>query len=338
MSKYKEKPKAIAILGMHRSGTSTIARAINILGVYLGEEEDMARPMPDNPKGFWERDDIKEINERIFKCYKRSWDATIPMPHNWHLSAQARPFRDEIITLVKEKFSGRKLWAWKDPRASLTFELWKELLKDMKMEVEVLFALRNPLDVARSLEKRNNFPHDKSFGIWFNYNLAALLASADIPRVFISYDGFLEDWEAELKRCAKGLDINWPEDEARLKEKMNSFIRPGLRHSKSGTEELEVTGAPRPLIELYALMTELMDNKITTKKFNTEVKKLAAEFSEYTRFFQQDMADLWDVMPRLREEEHRLEATLNSWSWKITAPLRDGLDMIYTIKKDKKRN
>ncbi len=336
MSNYK-KQKAIAILGMHRSGTSAITRALNILGVYLGEDGDMSRPMPDNPRGFWEHECIKDINERIFSKFKRTWDSTLPLPPGWHLSDDARPFRKEASRLVKEKFSGKKIWAWKDPRASLTFDLWKDVLKEMGIGLAVLFALRNPLDVARSLEKRNGFPHDKSFGIWFNYNLAALLTSTDLTRVFISYDRFLEDWEGEMKRCAKGFGIKWPEDDGELKNEMKSFIRPGLRHSQSAMEDLEAASAPRPLIELYCLIVDYMDEKITTRKFNSGIKKLSKVFSDYSHFFKDDLADLWDAMPKLREDEQRLQQTLDSWSWKITTPLRGGLDMIYAVTKKSKQ-
>jgi hypothetical protein len=53
---------AICILGMHRSGTSVTARAINLLGAYLGEEKDLMPHNPYNPEGFWERQDIYDLH------------------------------------------------------------------------------------------------------------------------------------------------------------------------------------------------------------------------------------------------------------------------------------
>jgi len=321
MNKYNPESKAIAILGMHRSGTSAITRAMNILGVYLGVEDELMPPTSDNPKGYWERNDIRKINERIFNSYKRFWHTSAPLPYGWQHTEEANFFKKEIISLVNEKFAGRKLWAWKDPRASLTFELWKEALKALNIGISVLFVMRNPLDVANSLKKRDGFPQDKSFGIWFNYNLTALLATADLPRVFISYDRFLEDWETEMKRCALGLGIEWPEDEIRLKEEINRFIRPGLCHSKSGSGKLAEAIAPRPLIELYGHLSDLMDKKITTRRFNDNIEKMGIVLSEYSRFFQYDGLDLWD--------------TINSWSWKMTDPLRGGQDIKCVLRKIK---
>jgi len=320
MSRFKSKSKAIAILGMHRSGTSAVARAINILGVYLGEEGDMARSKPDNPTGFWERDDVVVLHDHISNHFNRSWDSPLSLPHAWYLCEDAKPIKAELFALVKNIFSGHELWAWKDPRTCLVFDMWKDVINELGMEIACLFVVRNPLDVARSLEKRNNFPHDKSFGIWFNYNISALKASLDMPRVFISYDCFLADWETELKRCATGLDIEWPADDSKLTEQMDSFIRPGLRHSKSGVKELEEANAPRPVRELYGLIMDLLSGKIGEATLNEKVNGLADDFSAYERFFHDDMLGAWGTVAM--EKDQQIDALLNSWSWRITAPLR----------------
>jgi hypothetical protein len=48
----------ILVLGMHRSGTSVVARLLNMMGAYFGSESVELPPHPDNPKGFWERQDV----------------------------------------------------------------------------------------------------------------------------------------------------------------------------------------------------------------------------------------------------------------------------------------
>ena len=76
------KKRAICIIGMHRSGTSTITRGLNLLGAYLGEEKDLMKPLPENPEGFWERLDIYYLQNRLLAMMKREWDATAPLPEN----------------------------------------------------------------------------------------------------------------------------------------------------------------------------------------------------------------------------------------------------------------
>ncbi len=53
MKEVEKKPRAICILGMHRSGTSTVTRAVNLLGAYLGQNADLMPPTLDNPEGYW---------------------------------------------------------------------------------------------------------------------------------------------------------------------------------------------------------------------------------------------------------------------------------------------
>lgn len=248
---------AICILGMHRSGTSAITRGFNLLGAYLGAREDLMPPLPENPEGFWERMDIYYLQENILSVLGRDWTTSTPLPENWHASDEMRPYRDELAKLVKTNFSGHPLWAWKDPRTCLLLPLWREVLSDLSIGLKVIFVVRNPLDVAQSLEKRNGFPLEKGLEIWFTYTLAALKGAEGLETVFVSYDSFLADWKSELKKCAEALGVEWPADEAELKEKMASFVRHDLRHSVSGLDELLAVNAPDPVIRLYGVLLEL---------------------------------------------------------------------------------
>ena len=123
------KPKAICVLGMHRSGTSAITRAINLLGVYLGEEADMMAAQSNNPEGYWERQDIFRLHERILHHLRKTWDTSLPLSDGWHKSDDIKPFREELVELIKKNFSDRQLWAWKDPRSAILFALWKDVLR-----------------------------------------------------------------------------------------------------------------------------------------------------------------------------------------------------------------
>ena len=53
--------RAVCVTGMHRSGTSFTAKAIQLLGASLGGPEGLMAPGPDNPSGYWENRDIKEL-------------------------------------------------------------------------------------------------------------------------------------------------------------------------------------------------------------------------------------------------------------------------------------
>ena len=50
--------KQILVLGMHRSGTSMIARILNLMGIYYATEDQIMLPTENNAKGYWERKNV----------------------------------------------------------------------------------------------------------------------------------------------------------------------------------------------------------------------------------------------------------------------------------------
>lgn len=335
MTGNKNNQRAICVLGTHRSGTSTITRGLNLLGAYLGEEKDLMKPLPENPEGFWERLDIYYLQNRLLSIMKRDWAATAPLPENWHKADEIRTFKDELVALVKENFSSQPLWLWKDPRTCLLLPLWKNVLSELGIDLKVLFVVRNPLDVARSLEKRNGFTTDKGLGIWFNHTIAALHGIEGLETVFLSYDCFLADWETELKKSAAGLGIEWPADETGLRAQMAAFVRPDLRHSASGLDELHAVQAPEPVIRLYGLLLELqLGPGALSAVAESPTGTLYQEFLSYARLFDFDMAALADCRSQIEEMATLSEAQptfvvmeneLNSrtqWAWKLDAEVK----------------
>src|ERR1700735_3424836 len=113
------KSRAIGILGMHRSGTSTVARAINLLGVYLGEPAKMMPAGPENTEGYWEHLEINHFQKRLMAQLGRDWDTVEPLPAGWLQAENMRPFKDELARIIAGNFGGHALWAWKEPRTCL---------------------------------------------------------------------------------------------------------------------------------------------------------------------------------------------------------------------------
>lgn len=260
MRKPKTKPTAIGILGMHRSGTSSVARVVNVLGAYVGEDRDLMQPTPDNPEGYWEYQQIFVIHERILTTLQRTWDTALHLPTDWHLSEELAPHRDELIELVQTQFGKKAVWAWKDPRTSILLPLWKDILAKLEIELQCLLVFRNPLDVARSLETRDGFSRDAGFSLWLNHNLAMLTSSIGLRRALVSYTGLLADPIANVSRWAAELPLQWSPGNETLQNKLRQAVRTELCHSKSTLEELRRSGCPAPVLKL-ARMLHTMEKK-----------------------------------------------------------------------------
>ena len=321
--------KAICIIGMHRSGTSAVTRSINLLGAYLGEDTDFVIPLSDNPKGYWERSDIVGFNTRLLNQVKKSWDMAVPLQDKWNELESIRCFKSELTGFIKNKFADHALWALKDPRLSLVLPIWRDVLEELGIKFSIVFVIRNPLDVAKSLKIRDGFPHDKSFGIWFNYNITAWQNLSGLTYSFIRYDKLVHDWTSELRRCAVALRIPWPKDDSYLTKEMNGFICPDMCHSNSTIDELKSSNVPIPVVRLYELLLEAMVSSQHESRVHADVEKMVSEFKSYSSFFQFDMTRLWGIDQELANKElqliqmnNKIESLTTSYSWKITAPLR----------------
>jgi len=184
---HKMKPFLI-ITGMHRSGTSFLVRALNLSGVYLGELESLIsnqwKAKKDNPKGHWENKKFLELTEKTLSFSKGSW----------HEIPEKISINNEITKELKRQIKNLMQYpslasGFKDPRILLCLDSWLNYLPKNFVLVGIF---RNPLKVAESLKKRDNFSYEKSINLWKIYN-KKLLAYLE------KHDGFL-------------LDFDWPKE------------------------------------------------------------------------------------------------------------------------------
>ncbi|NIW80243.1 MAG: sulfotransferase family protein, partial [Calditrichae bacterium] len=158
---------SICIAGMHRSGTSMVSRVLNLAGLYLGADEKIMPPAPENQEGFWEHLDIVAINEEVLASIGAAWDFIPEFESGWE-TADALNSLYERAREILQPFEKQEFWGWKDPRNSITLPFWKHLLPDVK----VILCVRHPLEVAQSLRSRNGSSIIFGLNLWYQYNLA----------------------------------------------------------------------------------------------------------------------------------------------------------------------
>jgi hypothetical protein len=257
----KMKTAALCILGMHRSGTSSVSRAFNLLGYYLGEDKDIINACPENPKGFWENFDLVCIHQEILNSMGMDWDTQEPVAEEKLKSAQLEPLKLKLKDFILRNLAVHDHWMWKDPRTCILMPLWKDILQEINASLTSVFVVRNPCDVANSLAERNSFSMEKAYRIWLVNNLSALKSIDGTKVAFISYESYLLDWRKEIKRCVDLLGLIWPENEENLCVAMNNFLEPGLRHGKS--TEIDLAEAPENVRLIYR---HLMDCTFSAAK------------------------------------------------------------------------
>ena len=247
----------VFLLGMHRSGTSAVARVLNLMGCYFGIEDAGIPANAENPKGFWERRDVRQLNDSILRNVQCDWDRVAAFDPSAIGDGERAIYRDVIADVVLN-LDAHRPWFIKEPRCCLTFDLWRECLE---VPVSIL-VIRNPLDVTRSLERRNGIPPEVGFALWEAYNVAALNASRGVPRAVISYEKLMAEPTLVVRRVrdllgGEGYLLREPEA-----AELSAFLDADLRHFNSGrTGRKGRKAVPAAQAALYDLLRAAEDGE-----------------------------------------------------------------------------
>jgi glycosyltransferase involved in cell wall biosynthesis/GT2 family glycosyltransferase len=305
-------PRVICILGMHRSGTSLTARLLNLLGVYLGPKEHMIQPGPDNPQGFWEHQFITELNNEILaRLDSRSWDPAPTFPSGWESSSKFADLRSKARSIIAQDFNTSLLWGWKDPRNCLTLPFWKKLLPSMKFVI----CLRNPIDVARSLEERDRLPFEKSIELWFRYTTAAIEQTAGEPRLFVFYEDYFDNWRRELRRLANFVGVPTMADDQDVLLAAEKFIDRELWHHR--TSLLDIVDNNKlffPAKALYISLRALIRIQLGTPYGNhlidAMLDDIISSLSQYTKESQHNQEVLLTLLKQQQAQISQLQEVI----------------------------
>ena len=90
--------------------------------------------------------------------------------------------------------------------------------------------IRNPLDVAASLEERNGIHPSIGLLMWLRHVLDAEAASRDLKRVHLRYEHLLFRTHAVVDRLGDALGLVWPTRSTRTNMEIEEFLSPTLRH------------------------------------------------------------------------------------------------------------
>jgi hypothetical protein len=252
----RSRDRVVCVLGMHRSGTSLIARMVNLLGVYFGPEERMLPPQPDNPKGFWEYRPFVLLNERILDRYGGSWDAPPAFPDRWWRSPRALDLRFRARALAYRDFRSAPVWGWKDPRTCLALPFWRSLYPQMI----AIVCVRNPIDVARSLERREDIPIDRGLRLWEQHLAAALEHSEGSPRLVVAYEDALRAPLDVAERLGRLIGPGGDMPALTAAAQLEDVVDPGSQHHATpAADVLSNAAIPVSVRALYARVSQMAD-------------------------------------------------------------------------------
>ncbi len=230
-AKAKAKPArrtCIMVLGMHRSGTSALTRAISLLGAEL--PKDLLGANPTNPTGHWEPLKLIELHDQMLAEAGSRWDDWRSFDLGDLSKARAQFYRVEIARLIDEEYGDASLLVLKEPRISRFVPLYASIFKSMKIDVQYVLASRNPLAVVASLGKRDRSTPGFGALLWLRHELEAERSTRGAPRVFVSYEAMMRSWRPTLDKITAALSAAWPRAVEEAASEIDAYISSDYQH------------------------------------------------------------------------------------------------------------
>lgn len=249
------KKRIVVILGMHRSGTSAMARGLKALNVELGD--NLLPPVANNnERGFWEDRDIYRLNERLLAKAGNGWDRLAAIDSGVLIRDEFAAERREAAQLLDQKLAASPVFGFKDPRTSVLLPFWKCVFEDLELDESYLIAVRNPFEVAESLSKRDRFDADFGITLWLKYSWAAIIHSTGKRRLAVGYPRLIDDPALQLARLSAAFNLPLPARASpEYLEYAAEFLSPDLRHNRvSDKEVFRSQSIPGVVSEFYQIL------------------------------------------------------------------------------------
>lgn len=236
---------AIAVMGMHRSGTSMVARMLATCGMQVGPAHELLGPSSENPTGYWERRPMVLLADVVLDRLGLAWDHVPALPvSGW----EHDPALDDVLAEAQRivaSFPTDAPWGWKDPRTSILLPFWERALD---ARTAVVACVRNPLDVAASLATRGGMSPRHAFSLWHAYAEATLAYARAREHAMTHYDAYFHDAETELRRVCGAVGLEPTHEQLRA---ASTGADRAHRHSARGLADLVRSAAPDATVALY---------------------------------------------------------------------------------------
>jgi hypothetical protein len=222
-----------------------VAKTLRLGGMWFGEDQDFISPAADNPEGFFEHERMVRLNDDLLEATGGAWDhppaqgpLAVDDPRVTNFVERARETTADLST--------HGCWGWKDPRVCLTAAFWRDLVTDLRFVI----CVRNPVEVAMSLKRRNQISYILALGLWEAYYTTILEEVPPDHRLLTHYEAHFESTRSEANRV-----LNFAALPRRGRAPALRAMNPELRHQRAKVS-LADAGVPPAISRLYRHLCE----------------------------------------------------------------------------------
>lgn len=285
--------------GYARSGTSTIARSLAVLGVDLGHRL-RAGEHGKNPRGFFEDQAVLSINRRLRKVLLSRQGVSL-VPADAFLQPRVRRLHIEALEAIRSGFGASPLWGLKNNGILRFFPFWQGVFGALDVDMAYVVAVRDPRNAVQSRRKhRSSKPLQPSRSLeidmyeWLAYVVPYFSRLRGAGFLVVDYDRLMADPGRELQRISSALGLPDPASRPEaVGEFVEGFLSRDLRHFSAGAgvrdDDLEV---PPLVAEAWRWLRHLSCDEVSAdderlwaawEKIDAQLQSLAPHLTELDR-------------------------------------------------------
>ena len=275
--------RVIVVLGMQRSGTSTIARAVHALGVPLGNNLLPANIF--NPRGYWEDQQVWRLNQKFLDLIGASHQTGGVNCQGILDHPQCEALIAKTTAYLQKQFDDCALWGLKDPHIGRLLPLWKIIFQRLGVQPSYVIAVRNPLSIATSLQRCGLADKESGFVLWLENMFGVIGETLESPRAFVDYDELFGHAPKELLRIANTLKLPpGPRQSQNIADFAENFLSENLRGCSHNLEQLRAAfPGPSIFFDLYEFAQLTAHDQLSPEEFSRRWALLTLRYADIRR-------------------------------------------------------
>jgi len=204
---------------------------------------------------------MTELNDAILSELGSSWQDWRPLDLHGLSAVGAVGLSEKASRLIDAECRDVALSVLDDPRIGRLAPFWLNLLADKDIAPSAIIVVRHPLDVAQALRSQDGLSLNQGLLLWLRYVLDAEANSRGVPRSIVVWTRFVANPDAEVRRIASDLEMEWPTGIATAQSTFDALLANEPDRDGVGADET-VVGHPEIrgwAVTVYEAMVRLSE-------------------------------------------------------------------------------